>query len=144
MMRDWLAKVFDFPDLARMGHHQRVADSNLGLGWIYYGLARVVRPRTAVVIGSYRGFVPLILGKALADNRDGGQVIFIDPSFVDDFWKNAEAVREHFARFEVTNVCHFLMTTQRFAQSKAYETLDRVGMVFVDGHHTEEHDALGH
>ena len=91
-----------------------------------------------MVIGSYRGFVPLILGKALADNLDGGQVIFIDPSFVDDFWKDADAVRRHFAHFELTNVQHFLMTTQQFVDSDAYHHLDRVGMVFVDGYHSEE------
>ncbi len=137
-MKDWVAKLLEFPGLARMGHLQRVEDSNIGLGWIYYGLARVIRPKKVVVIGSYRGFVPLILGKALADNLDGGQVIFIDPSFVDDFWKDAEAVRRHFAHFELTNVQHFLMTTQQFVDSDAYHHLDRVGMVFVDGYHSEE------
>jgi predicted O-methyltransferase YrrM len=137
-MKDWLAKLFDNPDLARMGHLQRVADGNLGLGWLYYALARIIRPRTAVVIGSYRGFVPLVLGKALADNLDGGEVIFIDPSLVDDFWKDPQAVREYFARFEVGNVRHFLMTTQQFVQSEAYRSLGRLGMLFVDGYHTEE------
>jgi predicted O-methyltransferase YrrM len=137
-MKDWLEKLFDFRDLTRMGHLQRVGDLNLGLGWIYYALARVIRPKKVVVIGSYRGFVPLVLGRALADNLDGGRVIFIDPSFVDDFWKNAEAVREHFARFEVTNVQHFLMTTQQFARSETYRDLDRLGMVFVDGYHSKE------
>ena len=62
-MKDWLTKLFDYPGLARMGHLQRVKDSNLGLGWIYYALARVIRPKTVVVIGAYRGFVPLILEK---------------------------------------------------------------------------------
>jgi predicted O-methyltransferase YrrM len=138
MMKDWIAKLFEYPGLAGMGHQQRVGDSNLGLGWVYYALARVIRPKMVVVIGSYRGFVPLILGKALADNREGGEVIFIDPSFVDDFWRNADLVREHFARFEVTNVQHFLMTTQQFAQSKLYQSLDRLGMVFVDGYHSAE------
>jgi predicted O-methyltransferase YrrM len=137
-MDDWLAKIFDHPHLMQMGHLQRVKDSNLGLGWIYYALARVIRPKTVVVIGSHRGFVPLVLGKALADNLDGGEVIFIDPSFVDDFWKDPHAVREYFARFGVTNVRHFLMTTQQFTQSKAYQSLDRLGMVFVDGYHSEE------
>jgi predicted O-methyltransferase YrrM len=138
MMKDWIAKLFEYPELAGMGHQQRVGDSNLGLGWVYYALARVIRPKMVVVIGSYRGFVPLILGKALADNREGGEVIFIDPSFVDDFWSNADLVRDHFARFEVTNVQHFLMTTQQFAQSKLYQSLDRLGMVFVDGYHSAE------
>src|SRR5262245_880449 len=98
-MMDWIARLFEHPDLLRMGHAQRAADLNLGLGWLYYSLARMVRPRTAVAIGSYRGFVPLVLGKALADNLEPGEVVFIDPSFVDDFWKDAENVAAHFARF---------------------------------------------
>ena len=51
-----------------MGHNQRAEDLNLGLGWLYYGLARLIHPKSAVVIGSYRGFVPLLLGRALRDN----------------------------------------------------------------------------
>ena len=137
-MKDWIAKLLDYRDLTSMGHLQRVEDANLGLGWIYYGLARVIRPKQVVVIGSYRGFVPLVLGKALADNLDGGQVIFIDPSFVDDFWKDAQSVRAHFALFDVMNIEHYLMTTQQFTQSEAYRSLNRLGMVFVDGYHSEE------
>lgn len=137
-MKDWIAKLLEDPDLVRMGHLQRAADLNLGLGWLYYGLARIIRPAKAVVIGSYRGFVPLVLGKALSDNQEGGQVVFIDPSLVDDFWKDPQAVRQHFARHGVTNVEHHLMTTQQFAASETYRSLDRIGMVFVDGYHTEE------
>ena len=137
-MKDWIAKLLNCRDLTSMGHLQRVEDANLGLGWIYYGLARVIRPKQVVIIGSYRGFVPLVLGKALADNLNGGQVIFIDPSFVDDFWKDAQSVRAHFALFDVMNIEHYLMTTQQFTQSEAYRSLNRLGMVFVDGYHSEE------
>jgi predicted O-methyltransferase YrrM len=137
-MEDWVAKLFEVPALTKWGHQQSVEDANLGLGWIYYGLARLIRPKTVVVIGSYRGFVPLVLGKALADNRDGGQVIFIDPSLIDDFWKDARSVSEHFARLGVRNVKHFLMTTQQFAQTADYRALAQLGMVFVDGYHSEE------
>lgn len=137
-MTDWIAQLFEHPDLTRMGHGQRVEDLNLGLGWLYYGLARTIRPQVAVVIGSYRGFVPLVLGKALADNGEHGQVWFIDPSLVDDFWRNSRAVTEHFERFGVTNVRHVLMTTQEFVRSEAYRDLGSVGIVFVDGFHSEE------
>ena len=137
-MKAWIDKLFELPTLSKWGHLQSVEDANLGLGWIYYGLARVIRPKTAVVIGSYRGFVPLVLGKGLADNLEDGRVLFIDPSFVDDFWKDPRLVHEHFARFEVTNVQHYLMTTQQFVQSQAYHSLGPVGMVFVDGYHSEE------
>jgi predicted O-methyltransferase YrrM len=137
-MKDWIAELFGDTDLTRMGHAQRVDDLNLGLGWIYYGLARTMRPAVAVVIGSYRGFVPLMLGKALADNGEGGQVHFIDPSYVDDFWKDAAAVNAHFARYGLSNVQHYLMTTQQFVESAAYRELGAPGIVFIDGYHTQE------
>lgn len=136
-MRAWVAELFEHPELTDW-HGQRVDDFNLGLGWLYYGLARIVRPKRVVVIGSYRGFVPLILGKALVDNSEGGQVVFIDPSFVDDFWKDPHTVRNYFTSFGVTNVEHFLMTTQQFVESEVYRALGKVGIVFVDGYHSEE------
>jgi predicted O-methyltransferase YrrM len=138
LMEEWIASLFEVRALTKLGHGQTVGDANLGLGWIYYGLARVIRPMTAVVIGSYRGFVPLVLGKALADNGDGGEVVFIDPSLVDDFWKHPAAVSAHFAHFGVSNVRHFLMTTQEFVETPAYRALGPLGMVFIDGYHSEE------
>jgi predicted O-methyltransferase YrrM len=137
-MTDWIAKLLAHPDLLRMGHGQRVEDGNLGLGWLYYALARALRPATVVVIGSYRGFVPLVFARALADNEENGQVVFIDPSLADDFWKEPSSVEDHFASFGISNICHYLMTTQQFAQSNAYRSLEPVGIVFVDGYHSEE------
>lgn len=137
-MKEWITKLFACPELTQMGHLQTVEDANLGLGWVYYGLARIIRPKKVIVIGSYRGFVPLVLGKALADNLDGGEVIFLDPSLVDTFWKEPKAVREHFAHFEVTNIQHFRMTTQQFAESDEFHRLPELGMVFIDGYHSEE------
>ncbi len=137
-MKQWIEELFKDPELLEMGHLQREEDSNLGFGWVYYGLARALRPRTVVVIGSYRGFVPLMFGKALGENLEGGTVYFIDPSYVDDFWKDAEQVNQYFAGFGVANVRHFLMTTQQFVESDAYRNLSDVGIVFVDGYHSEE------
>ncbi|MBI2808914.1 MAG: class I SAM-dependent methyltransferase [Planctomycetes bacterium] len=137
-MNDWIARLLNDPDLRRMGHGQRLDDLNLGLGWLYYGLARVVRPTNVVVIGSFRGYVPILMGKALQDNLEKGTVYFIDPSLVDDFWKNPAAVEAHFARFDVRNIRHFLMTTQQFVQCDDYRALRSVDIVFVDGYHSAE------
>jgi predicted O-methyltransferase YrrM len=137
-MQDWIGRLFQNHDLTRMGHGQRVEDLNLGLGWVYYGLARAMRARKAVVIGSFRGFVPLVIAKGIADNVEGGELIFIDPSFVDDFWKDPAAVEAHFASHGLANVRHFLMTTQQFVESDAYRGLADVGLVFIDGHHSVE------
>ena len=137
-MNDWIGRLFQNADLLRMGHSQRLVDLNLGMGWLYYGLARLIRPQKVVVIGSWRGFVPLVFGKALTDNLEGGSVLFIDPSLVDDFWKDPVAVRDHFARHGVTNVEHFLMTTQQFVESDTYRALGETAIVMIDGYHTAQ------
>lgn len=137
-MTDWIAELLGRPDLRGMGHGERVEDLNLGLGWMYYALARLLRPQVVVVIGSYRGFTPLIFGRALADNGENGEVYFVEPSLVDDFWKDPGAVAAHFAGLGVRNVRHFLMTTQQFVASEVYRSLHSVGIVFIDGYHSEE------
>jgi predicted O-methyltransferase YrrM len=137
-MNDWLTKLLENPSLRRMGHGQRLDDLNLGLGWLYYGLARVLRPTTVVVIGSFRGFVPLVFSRALADNLETGSVYFIDPSFVDEFWKDPQSVQDYFASFGSHNIRHFLMTTQQFVASDAGKALGPVDIVFVDGYHSQE------
>lgn len=121
-----------------MGHSQTAEDSNLGLGWLYYALGRIVRPRHAVVIGSLRGFVPLVIGKALQDNLEGGEVTFIDPGMVDSFWNDADEVRRYFESQGVANIRHFRMTSQEFVTTQEYRGLNEVGLLFVDGYHTEE------
>lgn len=136
-MQDFVAKILGEPDLRRMGHAQRADDLNLGLGWLYYALGRIVRPTKVLVIGSFRGFAPMIFAKAVADNLEGGEVTFVDPSLVDGFWRDPEAVQAHFARFGITNIRHHLMTTQEFVETDTYRDLDGLGIVFVDGLHTE-------
>jgi len=137
-VNEWIARLFDDPDMLGMGHCQRGEDLNLGMGWLYYGLARLIRPRCAVVIGSYRGFAPLVIAKGLSDNLEGGVVHLIDPSLVDDFWKDPRRVQQHLAAFDVKNLVHHLETTQSFVDSPAYEHLDEVGLLLVDGLHTAE------
>ena len=139
----WARTLLDDPDMALMGHAQSVRDANLGMGWIYYGLARALRPRLAVVIGSWRGFVPLVLARALADNQEPGKVLFIDPSRVDDFWKSPARVARHFAKHGAGNVRHECVTTQEFVASHAFREMgNEVGLLFIDGYHTREQAAF--
>jgi len=137
-VEEFIARLFADPGMLRMGHAQRRDDLNLGLGWLYYALARVIRPKTAVVIGSWRGFVPAVIGKALMDNSEPGEVLFIDPSLVDDFWTDPERVQRHFAGLGAPNIRHSRMTTQEFVASAAYGETGEVGILMVDGHHTAE------
>ncbi len=134
----WISRLYSNPDLLYMGHNQRTEDLNLGLGWVYYALARLVRPRQAVVIGSWRGFVPLIIAKGCHDNVEPCDVHFVDPSLVDDFWKDPAATTAHFQSFGLGNVRHHLRTTQQFVTTPEYQSLDSVGLLFIDGYHTAE------
>jgi predicted O-methyltransferase YrrM len=134
----WVSRIFEHPDLLRMGHSQSAADQNLGLGWLYYAFGRILRPRRAVVIGSWRGFVPLVIARALQDNHEPGEVLFIDPSLVDDFWTDADRVNTYFADLGVHNIRHFRMTTQEFVTTVEYRELGEVGLLFIDGRHTED------
>ncbi len=144
-LTDWIAELFRDPALAAMGHAQRPQELDLGLGWIYYGLGRVTRPERVVVIGSHRGFAPMVFARALADNGQGGRVVFIDPSMVDDFWKGPDRVTAHFARYGLDNIDHHAATTAAFAASPAWHGLARsVDIVLVDGFHTEEQARIDH
>jgi len=144
MDQQWIGRVLGHPELCTMGHGQRPSDGNLGLGHLYYALGRTQRPAHVVCIGSWRGFVPLVLGKALQDNREGGRITFIDPSLVDDFWADAERTRAWFSSFGIDNVEHHRHTTQEFVGTAAYRALEPVGMLFVDGYHTAEQARFDH
>jgi hypothetical protein len=143
-MLPWVSQLLMIDKLLASGHGQRQEDQNLGLGWLYYALVRIYRPKTVVVIGSWRGFVPIVLSRACADNLEGGEVIFIDPSLVDDFWKDPATVRAHFATYGVRNIRHYCMTTQEFVKTNTYRDLGRVGLLFVDGYHTAEQASFDH
>lgn len=141
-MNDWINTLFKDPQMLHMDHCQRSEDLNLGMGWIYYSLTRLYRPKHIVVIGSWRGFAPLVFGKALLDNNEQGRVTFIDPSLVDDFWEDPEKTHAHFTRHNVTNIDHFLMTTQRFIAAPAFAALGPVGFLMIDGYHTRDQAKL--
>lgn len=137
-MEEFIKKLLSDPEMLRMGHAQRKEDLNLGLGWIYYSLGRLLKPARAVCIGSWRGFVPAVMAKALQDNSEAGELWFIDPSLADDFWADPDRVSAHFKDLGVPNVRHFRHTTQDFVKTDDYEGLSNVGLLMVDGYHTAE------
>jgi len=138
MSEDFIRRLFADPEMLRMGHLQRPEDLNLGLGWLYYALGRIIRPKRAVVIGSLRGFAPSIIAKSLLDNVEGGEVLFVDPSYANDFWADAAQVDAHFGRLGTSNVRHYRHTTQEFVTTPAYQALADIGLLMVDGLHTAE------
>jgi predicted O-methyltransferase YrrM len=142
LLETYISTLFEDPQMLRMGHAQSKDDLNLGLGWIYYALARALRPQSAVAIGSYRGFVPSVIARALLDNAEPGLVTFIDPSLADDFWIDPSRVSDHFEKLGTPNVVHYRHTTQSFVETQAYAALNNVGLLMIDGYHTAEQARL--
>jgi predicted O-methyltransferase YrrM len=144
MTFDWIEKILLQKDLHGMGHGQLPESLNLGLGWLYYALARLVRPARVVCIGSWRGFVPIVLGHALKHNGESGRITFVDPSLVDDFWMEPQRTRAWFESFGLENIEHHCLTTQEFVNTAAYQALGPVGLLFIDGYHTAEQARFDH
>jgi hypothetical protein len=142
------------------------SNENLGFGYVYYGLARALRPRRVVVVGSKGGFAPLCFAKAMLDNggsriaeihcdeialreqRDLGVLDFVDPSYSRErgdehhchgvgAWDDALATEGLWRRFGVERI-----VTHHKATSEAYlRGLDpavEIDLVYVDGDHSYE------
>jgi predicted O-methyltransferase YrrM len=134
-----------------LGHCEQAAELNLGFGFIYYGLVRALRPKHIVVIGSGYGFSVVCLALGLRDNRQG-TLSFVDPSYSllkdgptrtiggVDFWRDAEQVRAHFARFGVENVVtHYKHTSEEFFRRFEESGLPVIDLAFIDGNHSYSH-----
>lgn len=140
-----------------LGHHEDASSLNLGFGFLYYGLARALRPRHIVVIGSGYGFSVTCLALALKDNGRGC-LSFVDPSYSllkhgplrtvggTSQWEEPEKVRAHFARFGVEDiVTHFKQTSAEFFTAYESRRLPDIDLAFIDGNHSYEdvrHDFL--
>ena len=140
----WLEQIVSNPELMSMGHGQRAGDKNLGMGWMYYALARMYRPATVVCIGSWRGFVPMMFARGMQDNAQSGTVHFVDPGMVDDHWQSPESVSEWFDHHDVNNITHHKKTTQQFVETNIYRNLHNIDILFVDGYHSAEQAQYDH
>jgi len=57
-------------------------EHNLGVGMLYYSIAYVVKPKTAVVLGSGAGFVPALVRRGqIASGNPSGKTYLIDLGF---------------------------------------------------------------
>jgi predicted O-methyltransferase YrrM len=115
-----------------------VAEADLGFGFIYYALARVLKPEQVVVVGSYRGFSVACTALGLVHNRKG-RLHFIDAAVVDDFWTDPVRVRRHFRALGVASrVSLHQVTTRRWLQTDRRARAGRpfVDLLLLDGDHT--------
>ena len=141
-------------------------DENIGFGYIYYGLARALRPKNVCVIGSKAGFSVICFALGLKDNagtrikevscwdtelsEEGqlGKVFFVDPSLSSErndrnhwygigFWDNEERTKEHWERFGVeTIVQHYKLTSAGFL--KHSDCPKDIDLLYIDGDHSFE------
>jgi predicted O-methyltransferase YrrM len=131
-----------------LGHYENRQNLNLGFGFIYYGVARALRPKHVLVIGSGYGFSVVCLALALKDNSQG-QLTFIDPSYsvLKDGpfktvggrgrWTEADAVKTHFRRFGVEDiVSHYKLRSDEFFPQYDSFSLPPLDLAFIDGSHT--------
>jgi hypothetical protein len=127
---------------------QNTAPRNLGFGWLYYGLARNLRPDFAIVIGSARGFAPLCIARALQDNGHG-EVLFIDPGYSGSgdpgwdgrgHWQHASEVTKWFDLFGLAGwIRHLkLRSDEAYAPVRARVAGHGTGLALIDGAHTYE------
>lgn len=131
-----------------LGHHEDAATLNLGFGYLYYGLARTLRPRHVAVIGSGYGFSVVCLALGLKDNGRG-KLSFVDPSYSvladgplqtiggTAQWDSPEKVRAHFRRFGVEHIVqHYRQTSEAFFADYARHGLPSIDVAFIDGNHS--------
>lgn len=129
------------------GHHEDPKSLNLGFGYIYYGLARTLRPEHTLIIGSGYGFSVVCFALGIKDNGKGN-LSFIDPSYSllkngpfktiggVGFWNDPEKVKAHFQRFEVEHlVKHYKMRSDEFFPLFESLNLPAIDLAFIDGSH---------
>ena len=140
-----------------LGHHEKSGELNLGFGFVYYSLVRVLRPRHVVVIGSGFGFSVVCLALGVKDNAKG-RVTFVDPSYSvltdgplktvggSSQWDDPQKVARHFARFGVEHlITHHRLRSDEFFARYAQRRLPRIDLAFIDGSHAYDdvkHDFL--
>lgn len=140
-----------FEQAKPLGHNEEKKDLNIGFGFLYYSLVRILQPEHVVVIGSGYGFSVVCLALGLKDNR-GGSLSFVDPSYhlLKDGpfqtiggkgrWSSEDKVRAHFDGFGVSEyVRHFKMTSHEFFSEYSGRDLPPIDLAFIDGNHSLKH-----
>jgi predicted O-methyltransferase YrrM len=143
------------PDLIReifaharpLGHHETREDLNLGFGYLYYALVRMLRPKHVLVVGSGFGFSVVCLALGLKDNGNG-RLTFVDPSYSvltdgpfktvggTSQWDDPDKVARHFARFGVAQVLtHYRLRSDEFFSRYSELALPDIDLAFIDGSH---------
>jgi predicted O-methyltransferase YrrM len=132
--------------LTRMHEELRADTFGSGLGesaWLLYGLARSLKPRVCVEIGSAQGKSACYIGAALRENGFG-KLYAIDPHTVTD-WNDADAVDSY--RIITHNIKRIGVGDHveivRESSAEVAKRWDRpIDLLFIDGDHS--YDGVRH
>ena len=131
---DW-ARMLPWARLRHTDFHSGLGDSC----YLLYGLARSMKPKICVEIGSARGKSACYVGMALKENG-GGKLIAIDPHTQTD-WNDSKSnktlsiMRHNIRKFGLEDQIEIKQQTSSEAASSWPHPID---MIFIDGDHTYE------
>jgi len=126
-----------------------LSNLNLGFGYLYYSLSRILKPQTIIVLGSGRGFSPVCFALAVKDNHNDGKVYFVDAGYSnekdgkdkgmggDGFWHHKNKVKKIWSDFDVSGIIETHITTTakflNFFNKKIKKTAD---VIYIDADHS--------
>jgi len=140
-----------FSELNPTAQAESIADLNLGFGFLYYAMGRILRPKLALVLGSQKGFSAISIALAMRDNANDGKLILVDAGYSDvldghrlgmggvGFWKDLERVKRLLSRFHVENILEVrVMQTAEFAELYKKSNMAPVDLLLIDADHSYE------
>ncbi|MEI8345428.1 MAG: class I SAM-dependent methyltransferase, partial [Candidatus Omnitrophota bacterium] len=135
----------DYNPCSQMGS-QRESFADLGYGWVYFAMARAFDARSALVIGSGRGYSAACIGLAL-DAKEDSQIVLVDPGYTgwdvdgkttdhaDGLWRAGDGALSHFRdKLDIHNI-----SLQPLRSDEAFEGFIRLrrrfDLIVIDGDH---------
>lgn len=113
-----------------------------GLGdsaWLLYGIARSLKPKTSVEIGSARGKSACYVGMALAENGSG-KLFAIDPHELTE-WNDSDSVMTYDlmrGNIKSLGLQDYVEMVRKTSEEAARSWQDRIDLLFIDGDHSYE------